>query len=160
MTVEIKAPTFPESVADGVVAAWHKQPGEAVARDELLVEIETDKVALEVPATADGVITELLVSAGDTVNPGTVIARISAGETVAKQARVTEGAPTTQTPAETGQSASGQEDRPVSPSVRRVASEGGVNPADIPGTGRDGRASSTVRRPSRDRAVPGPPRPA
>ena len=50
MTVEIKAPTFPESVADGVVAAWHKQPGEAVARDELLVEIETDKVVMEVVA--------------------------------------------------------------------------------------------------------------
>ena len=77
MTVEIKAPTFPESVADGVVATWHKQPGEAVARDELLVEIETDKVALEVPASADGTIAELLVSPGDTVAPGSVIARIS-----------------------------------------------------------------------------------
>ena len=57
MTVEIKAPTFPESVADGVVAAWHKQPGEAVARNELLVEIETDKVAVEVSSPADGVLT-------------------------------------------------------------------------------------------------------
>ncbi len=144
-TVDVAVPAMGESVTEGTISEFLKKVGDSVSKDETIAEIETDKVALEVPATADGVITELLVSAGDTVNPGTVIARISAGasagETVAKQARVTEGAPTTQTPAETGQSASGQEDRPVSPSVRRVASEGGVNPADIPGTGRDGRAT-------------------
>ncbi|WP_313647089.1 biotin/lipoyl-containing protein, partial [Pseudomonas sp.] len=55
MAIEIKAPTFPESVADGTVATWHKQPGDAVKRDELIVDIETDKVVLEVLATADGV---------------------------------------------------------------------------------------------------------
>ena len=56
MAIEIKAPTFPESVADGTVATWHKQPGDAVKRDELIVDIETDKVVLEVLATADGVL--------------------------------------------------------------------------------------------------------
>ena len=60
MSIEIKAPTFPESVADGTVATWHKQPGEAVARDELIVDIETDKVVLEVVAPADGSIAEII----------------------------------------------------------------------------------------------------
>ena len=64
MTIEIKAPTFPESVADGVVSAWHKVAGESVARDELLVEIETDKVVMEVVAPAPGVIEAILVGEG------------------------------------------------------------------------------------------------
>ncbi|MEM5515748.1 2-oxoglutarate dehydrogenase complex dihydrolipoyllysine-residue succinyltransferase [Henriciella sp. AS95] len=144
-TVDVAVPAMGESVTEGTISEFTKKVGDSVSKDETIAEIETDKVALEVPATADGTIAELLVSPGDTVNPGTVIARISAGAggggTVAKEARVSEGAPTTQTPAETGESASGQEDRPVSPSVRRVASEGGVNPADIPGSGRDGRAT-------------------
>ncbi len=67
MSMEIKAPTFPESVADGTVATWHKQPGEAVSADELIVDIETDKVVLEVVAPADGVITEILKGEGETV---------------------------------------------------------------------------------------------
>jgi 2-oxoglutarate dehydrogenase E2 component (dihydrolipoamide succinyltransferase) len=67
MAIEIKAPTFPESVADGEVATWHKSEGEAVARDELIVEIETDKVVLEVVAPADGVLTKIHAREGDTV---------------------------------------------------------------------------------------------
>ncbi len=67
MAIEIKAPTFPESVADGTVATWHKKPGEAVKRDDLIVDIETDKVVLEVLATADGVLGAIVKNEGDTV---------------------------------------------------------------------------------------------
>ncbi|MBT3412009.1 MAG: dihydrolipoamide succinyltransferase, partial [Halieaceae bacterium] len=67
MAIEIKAPAFPESVADGEVAAWHKQEGEAVSRDELIVEIETDKVVMEVVAPEDGVLAKMHVQEGDTI---------------------------------------------------------------------------------------------
>ena len=77
MTVEIKAPTFPESVADGVVAAWHKQPGETVARDELLVEIETDKVVMEVVAPESGVLSAVLIEAGETIVSEALLATLT-----------------------------------------------------------------------------------
>ena len=83
MAIEIKAPTFPESVADGTVATWHKKPGEAVKRDELLVDIETDKVVLEVVAPADGVLAEILKNEGDTVLSEEVIARVEEGAAAA-----------------------------------------------------------------------------
>jgi 2-oxoglutarate dehydrogenase E2 component (dihydrolipoamide succinyltransferase) len=79
MTIEIKAPAFPESVADGVVAAWHKKPGESVARDELLVEIETDKVVMEVVAPAPGVIDAILVSEGETITSEALLATLVEG---------------------------------------------------------------------------------
>jgi len=80
MTIEIKAPTFPESVADGVVSAWHKAVGESVARDELLVEIETDKVVMEVVAPAPGVIEAILVGEGETILSETLLATLAEGE--------------------------------------------------------------------------------
>jgi 2-oxoglutarate dehydrogenase E2 component (dihydrolipoamide succinyltransferase) len=79
MSIEIKAPTFPESVADGTIATWHKKPGEAVARDELIVDIETDKVVLEVVAPADGVLAEVLKNEGDTVQSAELIGRLEEG---------------------------------------------------------------------------------
>ena len=79
MANEIKAPTFPESVQDGVVATWHKKAGDTVSRDELLVEIETDKVVLEVVASADGVLGAILKNEGDTVLSNEVLASISEG---------------------------------------------------------------------------------
>jgi len=79
MTIEIKAPAFPESVADGVVAAWHKKPGESVARDELLVEIETDKVGMEVVAPEPGVIEAILVPEGETIASEALLATLVAG---------------------------------------------------------------------------------
>src|SRR5690606_16316016 len=74
MSTEIKAPTFPESVQDGTIATWHKKPGEAVSRDELIVDIETDKVVLEVVAPADGSLSEIIKGEGDTVLSNEVIA--------------------------------------------------------------------------------------
>ena len=79
MAIEIKAPTFPESVADGTVATWHKKPGEAVKRDELIVDIETDKVVMEVLAEADGVLAEIVKNEGDTVLSGELLGTLSEG---------------------------------------------------------------------------------
>lgn len=134
-TVDVTVPSMGESVAEGTMGTLLKQVGDAVSKDETVAEIETDKVALEVPATADGVIAEWLVGEGDGVTPGSVIARITAGEGAA-------ATPAAKAPAKAAPApAAAQGERPVSPSVRRVAAEGGVNPADIPGTGRDGRAT-------------------
>ncbi|MEM9053920.1 MAG: 2-oxoglutarate dehydrogenase complex dihydrolipoyllysine-residue succinyltransferase [Pseudomonadota bacterium] len=134
-TVDVVVPSMGESVAEGTIASFLKQAGEAVSKDETIAEIETDKVALEVPASADGVISEWLVAEGDGVTPGAVIARITAGaeasETPQAAAAPTQAAAA---PAQTGE-------RPVAPSVRRISAEAGVNPANIPGTGRDGRAT-------------------
>lgn len=79
MATDIKAPQFPESVADGTVATWHKKEGEAVKRDELLVDIETDKVVLEVVAPADGVMAKILKGEGETVESQEVIGQLEAG---------------------------------------------------------------------------------
>ena len=86
MSIEIKAPTFPESVADGTVATWHKQPGEAVSRDDLIVDIETDKVVLELPAADAGVLVKILKENGATVVAGEVIAHL---DTDAKAGKAT-----------------------------------------------------------------------
>ena len=134
-TVDVTVPSMGESVAEGTIASFAKQVGDAVSKDETIAEIETDKVALEVPATADGVIAEWLVAEGDGVTPGAVIARISAGASAAAASSAPAAAPAQAgAPAATGE-------RPVAPSVRRISAEAGVNPADIPGTGRDGRAT-------------------
>jgi len=93
MSIEIKAPTFPESVQEGTIATWHKQPGEAVSRDELLVEIETDKVVLEVVAPADGTLVEVLKAEGSEILSNEIIALIEAGEGAAVNTTAAEEAP-------------------------------------------------------------------
>ncbi len=130
MSTEIKAPVFPESVADGTIATWHKQPGEAVSRDELLVDIETDKVVLEVVAQADGIIKEILKPEGETILSAEVIAIFEAGAagTVAKEAAPAEEAPV-----------SNDDDLKVNPAARKLAEEKSVNLADVKATGKDGR---------------------
>ncbi|MEO1101831.1 MAG: 2-oxoglutarate dehydrogenase complex dihydrolipoyllysine-residue succinyltransferase [Pseudomonadota bacterium] len=139
---DVEVPTMGESVAEGTLSTFLKQPGDAVSKDETIAEIETDKVALEVPAPADGTLAEWLVAEGDSVTPGAVIARVSSGSApVAKEARVSTGAPTKETPAQTGEVASKAEGRPVAPSVRRISAENNVNPDGIPGTGKGGRAT-------------------
>ena len=86
MSIEVKVPVLPESVADATVAAWHKKAGESVYRDENLVDLETDKVVLEVPAPVDGVVSEITRGAGETVTSGEVLALI-------EEAKVTQPAP-------------------------------------------------------------------
>ena len=133
-TTDIVVPVMGESVAEGTLSTFLKKPGEAVKKDETIAEIETDKVALEVPAPADGVIAEWTVAEGTSVTPGSVIGRVSASAG-ASAAPAAATAPKAAAPA----AASG--DRPVAPSVRRISAEAGVDPQNIPGTGRDGRAT-------------------
>jgi 2-oxoglutarate dehydrogenase E2 component (dihydrolipoamide succinyltransferase) len=130
MSVEIKAPVFPESVADGTIATWHKQPGEAVSRDELLVDIETDKVVLEVVAQNDGVITEILKAEGETILSAEVIAIFENGAAGAS------AAPATEEPAV--QEAS-RDDGKVNPAARKLAEEKDIDLSKVQSTGRDGR---------------------
>src|ERR1700736_4323757 len=89
MTIEVRVPQLPESVADATIVSWHKKPGDAVARDENLVDLETDKVVLEVPAPAAGVLKEIKLNDGTTVTSGQVLAVIEAGATAAKPAAAT-----------------------------------------------------------------------
>ena len=141
MTVEIKAPTFPESVADGVVATWHKQPGEAVARDELLVEIETDKVVMEVVAPEPGVIEAIIVAVGETIASEAVLATLAPGDAPSKsddkpavsepdQGPVSAEASSANVPSETV---------PMGPAVRALLDEHGLSPESIAATGKGGR---------------------
>ena len=141
MTVEIKAPTFPESVADGVVATWHKQPGEVVARDELLVEIETDKVVMEVVAPEPGVIEAIIVAAGETIASEAVLATLVPGDAPSKpddkpalsepdQGPVSADASSENVPSETV---------PMGPAVRALLDEHGLSPESIEATGKGGR---------------------
>ncbi|WP_430402387.1 2-oxoglutarate dehydrogenase complex dihydrolipoyllysine-residue succinyltransferase [Hyphomonas sp.] len=131
---DVSVPTMGESVAEGTLSTFLKKVGDTVKKDETIAEIETDKVALEVPASADGVIAELVVSEGDSVTPGAVIARISAGGTGAAPAAKPASPPQPAAAAAASSSA-------VAPSVRRISTEAGVDPSSIPGTGRDGRAT-------------------
>jgi len=115
MSIEIKAPTFPESVADGTVATWHKKPGEAVQRDELLVDIETDKVVLEVVAPADGMLKNVLKEEGDVVLSDEVLAIFVEGAVEAS-------APQNSAPAAAA-SAAPSGDVIMSPAARKIAEE-------------------------------------
>ena len=128
MSIEIKAPTFPESVADGTVATWHKQPGEAVSADELIVDIETDKVVLEVVAPADGVIKEIVKGEGETVLSDEVIAHFEAGAAGAA-APAADAAPAA--------APAGDADK-VGPAARKLIDENGLDASQIPGTGKNG----------------------
>ncbi|GAA4085184.1 2-oxoglutarate dehydrogenase complex dihydrolipoyllysine-residue succinyltransferase [Zhongshania borealis] len=128
MSIEIKAPTFPESVADGSIATWHKQVGEAVTRDEPLVDIETDKVVLEVVAPADGVLKEILKPEGDTVLSDEVVALFEEGAAAAPSAAAPADAPVEQS----------SQDLKVSPAARKMLEEKGIDAAAVTGTGKGG----------------------
>lgn len=141
MAQEIKAPSFPESIADGTIANWLKKSGEAVKRDELLVEIETDKVMLEVVAPADGVLT-IVKNEGDTVLSNEVIGSVDesatasaapAAETKAEVAPSAAPAPATSEPSAI------DEDPILAPAARKLAEENNIDPATIKGTGKGGR---------------------
>jgi len=127
MSIEIKAPTFPESVADGTVTTWHKQPGEACAADELIVDIETDKVVLEVVAPADGVITSILKGEGETVLSDEVIAQFEAG-----------AAGTSADAAPAAEAAAGGDTDKVGPAARKLITENNLDASQIAGTGKGG----------------------
>lgn len=137
MTIEIKAPTFPESVQDGTVATWHKQPGEAVARDELIVDIETDKVVLEVSAPADGALAEIVKAEGDTILSNEVLAIFQEG--AAAGAAAAAPAPAAVAEPEPEPEPALAEHAMASPSARKLADENNIDLAHLRGSGKDGR---------------------
>ncbi len=153
MATEIKAPTFPESVQEGSLATWHKKVGDTVARDELLVDIETDKVVLEVVAPVAGVLSEILKLEGDSILSNEVIARIEEGATASAPvaAAAIEEEPET--------TASGSL---INPAARKLAEERGIDAAQITGTGKGGRITKedvvnfTPSAPVAKAAVPAP----
>ncbi|MFO1407318.1 MAG: 2-oxoglutarate dehydrogenase complex dihydrolipoyllysine-residue succinyltransferase [Steroidobacteraceae bacterium] len=136
MTIEVRVPQLPESVADATVVAWHKQPGQPVSRDENLVDLETDKVVLEVPAPAAGVIVELRVQNGATVTSGQVLALLD--ETATDDAKAPAPAAASAAPAEPA-ARGGAVAEKLAPSVRRLVEEHKLDAGAIPGSGRDGR---------------------
>lgn len=141
MAIEIKAPAFPESVADGTVATWHKQVGDAVKRDELIVDIETDKVVMEVLAEADGVLTEIIANEGDTVLSAQVLGLLDTDAVAAAPAAPAAPAAAPATAAAAAPAAPATGDAILSPAARKIAEENALNPAAIQGTGKDGRVT-------------------
>jgi 2-oxoglutarate dehydrogenase E2 component (dihydrolipoamide succinyltransferase) len=141
MSLEVKVPVLPESVSDATIATWHKKPGDAVKRDENLVDLETDKVVLEVPAAADGVLKEILKQAGDTVTSGQLLGIIVEGETAAVPAKAESAAPAKAEAPKAAPAAAAKGVDELSPAGRRVATEQNIDPASVTGTGRDGRVT-------------------
>lgn len=141
MAVEIKAPTFPESVADGEIAAWHKSEGEAVARDELIVEIETDKVVLEVVAPRDGVLGKIFATQGETIQSEQLLAMLEEGSADATAPPATTAAPGEPATAAAAASAADKEqsDAQLGPAARQLVDEHGLDISAIDGTGKNGR---------------------
>ncbi|MGD9584097.1 MAG: 2-oxoglutarate dehydrogenase complex dihydrolipoyllysine-residue succinyltransferase [Lysobacterales bacterium] len=138
MPIEIKVPVLPESVADAVIATWHKQPGDSVRRDENLVDLETDKVVLEVPAPADGVLKAIVRNSGDTVTSQEVSALFEAGEVAAE---VPPAAAASESPAAPAAAAASADTSALSPAARRVAEEHRLDPAQVAGSGRSGQVT-------------------
>ncbi len=140
---EIRVPTLGESVTEATIGKWFKKAGEAVAVDEPLVELETDKVTIEVPAPAAGVLSEIAAKDGETVAVGAVLGQIKegAGAAPAPAAAAAKPAPAAApapAPAKAGANAS---DLPLAPSVRKLSAESGVDAATVPGSGKDGRVT-------------------
>ncbi len=152
MSVEVKVPNLPESVSDATIAKWHKKPGDAIERDENLVDLETDKVVLEVPAPADGVLSDISAEEGETVTEGQVLGKMEEGEAPSKSAdeesedesREDDGKDKSDDKAEEGKQKqpSGKPkdaDKNLPPSARRMVAENDLDASQIEGTGRGGR---------------------
>ena len=146
MTVEVKVPSLPESVSDGTLVNWKKKPGEAVKRGENLVDLETDKVVLDIPAPADGVLGQILRQEGDIVTTGEVIATLEEGAVAQAATPAAAPAPTpvaaAPAPAAPAAAPAAEVDlEGLSPAVRRLAAEHGLDIGKIPGSGRSGRVT-------------------
>ena len=148
MSIEIKVPVLPESVSDATIATWHKKPGDAVRRDENLVDLETDKVVLEVPSPVDGVLKQIMFETGATVTSEQLLAIVEAGAVAAAPAPSAAAAPATGAPAKSeasapsapvaAQPAPTAASAPLPPGARFTASKEGVDPSQVEGTGRKG----------------------
>jgi len=137
MSIEVKVPQLPESVADATLVSWNKKPGDAVNRDENLVDLETDKVVLEVPAPSNGVIKELRVANGATVTSGQVLAILEPGDAANAPKVSATPSESTAAPAETKQAAAGK----LAPAAKRMVEENKLDASKIAGSGHDGRIS-------------------
>jgi len=135
MSDEVRVPTLPESVSDATVLTWHKQAGDPVRRDETLVDLETDKVVLEVPAPHDGVLASIEAGDGSLVKAGDLLARVTAGDT----ARPSTGSETQPAAPPAPSSDEEQEEPVLTPAVRRLVKEMNLDVSRIPGSGKDGR---------------------
>src|SRR5262245_24194173 len=159
---EIRVPTLGESVTEATIGKWFKQPGDPVAVDEPLVELETDKVTIEVPAPAAGVLGSIAVKDGETVAVGALLGQITegAGAPTAKPSAAPTGRPDQKTATTTPIGAHDEEpqlrvppkadaepksklppDTPLAPSVRKIAAESGIDASTVPGSGKDGRVT-------------------
>src|SRR5215217_3160812 len=145
---DIMTPALGESVTEATVARWTKKPGDAVKKDEILVELETDKVSLEVASPADGVLESIAAADGVTVEPGALLGKVSAGATASAAAPAAKPAGEAQPEPEKGKApptsgpvpdTSASAPAALAPSVQRIVSETGLNPAGVAGTGKDGR---------------------
>jgi len=154
MSTQIRVPVLGESVTEATVAQWFKKPGDSVALDEPLVELETDKVTVEVPAPAAGVLAEIAVQEGDTVEVDALLGAIGEGSGDVKAAATAAAAPAPEKAAEPAAEASAApaapapavapaavsaDERPLSPAVRKLVEENDIDPSNIEGTGKDGR---------------------
>lgn len=158
MSIEVRVPTLPESVADATLVSWHKQPGDQIQRDENLVDLETDKVVLEIPAPADGVLGQILQGDGSTVQAGDLIAYVEASDSAAVTAAeppATAAADTTADTAETRIPSDLLDS--LSPAVRRLINEQGLDPRQISGSGRGGRITKADVLAYLEQPTPAPP---
>ncbi len=137
MSIEVKVPQLPESVADALLAKWHKKVGEAVTRDENLVDLETDKVMLEVPAPASGVLKEIRVTNGTTVTSGQVLAIVEAGAVATTAPAAAPAAAKIEQPAVAAKQGADKS----GPAARRMMEENTINPAEVAASGKDGRVT-------------------
>jgi len=172
MSIEIKVPQLPESVSDATLVAWHKKQGDAVSRDENLVDLETDKVVLEVPAPADGIIRELKVDSGATVVAGDVLAILEEGATGGKAAGADQEQKRDEQPSITasalpasGDPEAAKSSAKTSPAVRRLLQEHDLDETMVTGSGKDGRITkgdvlSFLKSDRADNVTPGDASPA
>lgn len=142
MSIEIKVPPLPESVSDATLVAWHKKAGESVARDENLVDLETDKVVLEVPAPASGTLQEIVISDGATVTAGQVLAILEEGEVAVAAAAAAPAAEDTPAAAAPDESKASSAHK-LSPAVRRLLDEHDLDATIIVGSGKEGRITKS-----------------
>jgi len=151
MSFDILVPSLPESVADATLVIWHKRPGDWVDAGENLADLETDKVVLEVPAPASGVLTEILLNAGETVVGGELLAKLdiqkqtkaSSTPSHKEEPVLSSTPPDVQTQTTTSNKPTNKEEPLLSPSVRKLVAENDINPSDIAGSGKHGRILKT-----------------
>ena len=169
MSIEIKVPALPESVTDATLVAWHKKEGDAVSRDENLVDLETDKVVLEVPAPSSGTLQEIRIADGTTVTSGQVLAILLEGEGAAAQPAANAEPEETEAPVAAFQPAatpkSAASAHKLSPSVRRLLDEHDLDATIVTGSGKDGRVTkadvmSYLKSHADENVTPGDPAPA